>query len=293
MTASRRRASVPLAALVAALALSVASPAPAQTLHDHEERWASDAAGEAAFLGINALVGGLTAGVWQELSGGAFEKGFAGGALGGGVAYAGKRVAAESFAGAGFLGRDLAAVGGSVVRNAADGRPLLDSLALPVGPLRLHLSPRDPGGARLEADLPELYWGVYGLVDHRLALDVDESLSSGIFVFDADRPLVDRDGERVLGTATGGAAFLSPQTETEKARSLPHERAHVLQLDFVHQAWFRPLEERLARHLPWDGLVDRVDYDLVAPALHWSARALGWHDLAAPLETEAEFLENR
>lgn len=293
MISSRRRASVPLTALVATLAVPVASPAPAQTLHDHEERWASDAVGEAAFLGINALVGGLTAGVWRQLSGGSFEEGFAGGALGGSVAYAGKRVAAESFAGAGFLGRDLAAVGSSVVRNAADGRPLLDSLALPVGPVRLHLSPRDPGGPRVEADVAELYWVTYGLIDHRLELDAGESLSSGAFVFDAERPLVDPDGERVLGTAAGGAVFLSPQSERQRARSLAHERVHVLQQDFVHHAWFRPLEEHLARSLPADGLVDTIEYDVVARGLSWTAHALGWDDAAAPLESEAEFLEDR
>lgn len=293
MTTVRRRVSGPLLALLAALALPIASPAPAQTLHDHEERWASDALGEVAFLGINALVGGLTAGVWQELSEGSFEEGFAGGALGGSVAYAGKRIAAESFPGAGLLGRDVAAVGSSVVRNAADARPLLDSLALPVGPLRLYLSPRDPSGPRVEADVAELYWITYGLVDHRLELDVGESVSSGAFVFDAERPLLQHD-EPVLGVAAAGVVFLSPGGGDRRDATLAHERAHVLQQDFIHHAWFRPLEDHLARKLPAEGLVDTVDYDVLHPGLRWTTvHAAGWDGLGTPLQAEAEFLEDR
>lgn len=293
MTGSRRRASGPLLlALLAALALPVASPAPAQTLHDHEERWASDAVGEAAFLGINALVGGLTAGVWRQFSGGSFEEGFAGGVLGGSVVYAGKRIAAEPFPGAGFLDRDVAAVGSSVARNAADGRPLLDSLALPAGPLRLHLSPRDPAPPAVEADVTELYWITYGLVDPRLELDAAESLSSGAFVFDAERPLLDHDDEPVLGATAAGVVFLSPGDGDGRDGTLAHERTHVLQQDFIHHAWFRPLEEHLARNLPADGLVGSVDYDVLYPALRWTAHTAGWDGVDAPLEAEADFLED-
>lgn len=292
MTRTHRRG-LP-AALLALLLFLAASPAPAQTLADHEDDWASHGMGEVAFLGVNALVGGLTAGLWQELSDGSFEAGFAGGALGGGVAYAGKRLAAESFPGAGFLGRDVAAAGTSIVRNAADARPLLDSLMLPVGPLRLHLSPRAPTAPRVEVNLYHLYWTGYGLAEDRLALDLGESLSSGAPVFRADRPLLDADDRRILGMAVGGAVMLSPQGPARMERSLAHERAHVLQRDFLHHAWFRPLEERLARGLPGGGFVDRVEFDLLAPGLLWGTGALGLGDpFSGPVEAEAEFLEGR
>lgn len=283
-----------LPALLALLLFLAPSPATSQTMADHDDDWASDALGEVAFLSLNALVGGLTAGLWQELSDGSFEDGFAGGALGGGVVYAGKRLAAETFPGAGFVGRDVAAVGTSIVRNAADARPLLDSLMLPVGPLRLHLSPRDPVRPRVEVNLFQLYWTTYGLAEDRLELDLGESLSSGAAVFRADRFLLDADDDPVLGVAVGGVVMLSPQDAARRERSLAHERAHVLQRDFFHHAWFRPLEERLARGLPGDGYVDRVDYDLMAPALVWGASALGWGDpFSGPVEAEAEFLEGR
>ncbi len=292
MARSRRR-TLP-AVLLALLLVLAASPAPAQTLADHGDDWASHGLGEAAFLGLNALVGGLTAGLWQELSGDSFEDGFAGGALGGGVVYAGKRLAAESFPGAGFVGRDVAAVGTSIVRNAADARPLLDSLMLPVGPLRLHLSPRAPTAPRVEVNLHQLYWTTYGLAEDRLELDLGESLSSGAPVFRADRSLLVDDHGPVLGVAVGGVVMLSPQDDERWERSLAHERAHVSQRDFLHHAWFRPVEERLAGRLPGGGFANRIDYDLMAPALLWGAGALGLGDpLDGPIEAEAEFLERR
>jgi hypothetical protein len=282
------------AALLALLLYLAAAPAQAQTLADHEGDWASDGLGEVAFLGLNALVGGLTAGLWQELSDGSFEDGLAGGALGGGVVYAGKRLAAESFPGAGFLGRDVAAAGSSIVRNAADARPLLDSLAVPVGPLRLYLTPREPGRPRVEANLRDLYWTAYGLAEDRLDFDPGESLSSGAVVFQADRRLLDDDDRPILGAAGGGVVFLSPMPDGQRERSLAHERTHVLQFDFVYHAWFRPLEDHLVGKLPGGGWAGRVDVDAVTPILLWGGDLLGWVDpFAGPGQAEAEFLEGR
>lgn len=284
----------PVSVLLLVLLPLAAGQVTAQELGDHDGARASHDLGEAAVLGVNALVGGLTAGLWQELSGGSFDDGFAAGALGGSVAYAGKRVASETFAGAGFLGRQVAATGTSIVRNASDGRGLLDRIQLPVGPLRVYLSPRDLARPRLEVNLHELYWTSYGLADGRLALDAGESLSSGTAVFRSDRPLLDADDRVLRGAAVGGTVFLGPLDGQVAKRTLAHERSHVLQLDFVHHAWFGPLEDHLARKLPGQGLVDRVDYDVVFSGLQWSASALGWNDfLNAPLEAEAEFFESR
>lgn len=288
---TRSRSAAALAALLL-LAPAASAPAGAQALPNHSDSWASHRAGDAAFMAINALVGGVTAGLWQALSDGSFADGFAGGALGGGVAYVGKRLAAETFAGAGFLGRDVAAVGSSIVRNAAEARPLLDSLALPVGPLRLHLSPGRLSPPRVEVDLAELYWTGYGLAEDRLTLQVEESVSSGMPVFRADRPLLGPDGQTALGAAPAGVVFVGPLSGGAADRTLAHERAHALQLDFVHHAWFRPLEEHLARQLPAGGLADRVEYDLTMPVLLWIGSELGWGDpFVAPIEAEAEFLE--
>lgn len=285
---------VGVAALLLVLVPLAAGPAAAQDTHHRGHAGASSGPGEVALLGINALVGGLSAGLWQELSGGTFEDGFTGGALGGSVHYAGKRLAAGSFPGAGFLGRQVAATGASIVRNVSDARAPLDSLGLAVGPLRLYLSPAEPLHPRLETDLHELYWTAHGLLDGQHAMDVGESLSSGAAVFRSDRQLYDSRDRKLRGATVGGAIFLAPlDAETERG-TLAHERAHVLQLDFLYHAWFRPLEDRLARRLPRRGLVDRVDYDALFIGLQSGTHALGWPGrLTAPLEEEAGFLGNR
>lgn len=286
MTHTRRAAS--LAVLLVLLPLAP-RPAAAQSPPDRGGP-APDVLGEAAVLGLNAAVGALTAGAWQELSGGSFADGFAGGALGGTVVYAGKRLAAESFPGAGFLGRDLAAAGSSMIRNAADARPLLDSLSLPVGPARVYLSPRDPAHPRLEAEVLSLYWTAYGLAERRLDLDLVESLSSGTAVFRSDRTLLDSEGRSTHGSAAGGVVFLAPMDDRQEEVTLAHERIHVLQHDFLYQAWFRPLEQRLARELPEAGFTDRLDYHVIGPYLRWTGRLIGWGEaLDAPIEAEAEF----
>ena len=271
------------------------SPVPAGAQEIPEaDGWASDAVGEAAFLSVNAVVGGLTAGLWQELTGGSFAEGLAGGVLGGSVVYAGKRVAASSFPGAGFLGRDLAATGSSVVRNAAEARPLLDSLSLPAGPFRLYVSPRVLEAPRVELELSDLYWTAYGLAESRLELDLSGSLSSGAPVFRSDRSLLSGSGESIHGAAAGGVIFLSPMGEGQRQETLAHERVHVLQLDFVHQAWLRPLEAKLARRLPHEGWRRRLDYDVIFPALRWTAGLLGPDvGVDGPIEAEAEFLGQR
>lgn len=287
------RALVFLTTVLLLVAALFPPPSPGQVLAEDQD-WASDGLGEVAFLGLNAAVGALTAGVWQELSGGSFERGFTQGALGGSVVYAGKRVAAESFPGAGFLGRELAAVGSSIVRNAADARPLLDSLSLPAGPLRLRFAPPDPTKLAVEPNLGELYWTIYGFADGRLEFDLTESLSSGMAVFQSDRFLAGTDDERINGGATAGVVFLSPLGEGQREETLAHERAHVLQIDFLHHAWFGPLERKMAEKLPYQGLSSYVDYGVLYPTIRWGGSLLGWdYKLDAPIEAEAEFLEGR
>lgn len=280
-------------ALLLVLVQAAATPAAAQGTH-HGGHVGASGSDDVTLLGVNALIGGVTAGLWQELSGGSFEDGFVGGALGGSVQYAGKRLAAESFFGAGFLGRQVAATGASIVRNVSDARAPLDSLLLAVGPLRLYVSPEELFRPRLEADLHELFWTTHGLADGQYSLDLGASLSSGAAVFWSDRQIYDARDRRLRGATVGGAIFLGP-LDAETARgTLAHERAHVLQLDFLYHAWFRPLEDRLAKRLPGRGLVDRLDYDALFIGLQSGTYALGWPGrLTAPLEVEAGFLGNR
>ncbi|HEY0038425.1 MAG TPA: hypothetical protein VGB66_17125, partial [Longimicrobium sp.] len=127
--------------------------------------------GDFGVLSANVLFGGLSAGLVQTARGGSFRDGFTRGAAGGVGVYAGKRIAVAPWSGAGFVGRQVASVGSSVVWNAGAGRPSFEEVALPVGPVRLYLRTSGQGPrvhARVDAvavmatayaaSRPELEW---------------------------------------------------------------------------------------------------------------------------------------
>ncbi|HSL71144.1 MAG TPA: hypothetical protein VK864_12940, partial [Longimicrobiales bacterium] len=150
-------------------------------------------AGQVTALGANALFGGLTAGVLQELRGGSFKDGFTRGVLGGSVTYVGKRVAGRRFDGAGLAGREISAVGASIVRNASAGRPTFESLILPLGPVNFHLSPKTRD-LFVSLDVIGAAFLVYGLAEPELHFQVGESISAGAPVFHTDNRVVVSDG---------------------------------------------------------------------------------------------------
>ena len=104
--------------MIAASCLSAAAPLHAQA--PRSDDWSAPQwVGDVTFLGLNALTSGLSAGLLQVVRGESFTDGFARGALGGSVHYAGMRISAQRFDGAGLLGRQVSAAGISMVRNAS------------------------------------------------------------------------------------------------------------------------------------------------------------------------------
>ena len=141
------KSSLPSAAAALSLVLLVyppsaegqSEPDPPHTSAPNRVVSPPDWGGELAFLSGNAALGGLTAALIQELQGGSFWRAFLEGALGGAVVYGGKRIAVERFYAAGLVGRQVAAVGTSMVHNVSDGRGALERLVLPIGLARLYL----------------------------------------------------------------------------------------------------------------------------------------------------------
>ncbi len=205
-----------------------------------------------ALISINSLIGGVTAGLVRLVGGEPLEDalvdGFFRGAIGGGISYAGKRVAVQGFDGAGFLGREIAAIGASTTANAADGIAPLDRLMLPLGPIpaRLLITKNGTGrSVRPVVDLLSTAGMLYGLAVSGYSLDLGASLSGGAAVFREDNPYPDeldvrmldvepeaRGGKQIRGaTAIGGTIFASHLASD--LRILAHERVHVLQFDFL------------------------------------------------------------
>jgi hypothetical protein len=250
-------------------------------------------AGELAVLGGNAFLGGISAGVVHRLRGGSFSDAFVRGIGGGAVVYGGKRIASERFGGAGLVGRQVAAVGSSMVHNAAAGRGPVEQLMLPVGPLWLQLQAEAPRvSARL--DIVSAGWLIAGVLHPELKFDAGMSISSGAHVFVAsDRIIATTDTLHAHGITEPGFIAMGdvPAFGRHVSRQVfQHERVHVLQMDQVFLQTTRPAEQRLFREVPGLRRLSRyVELNLSGALL--GLLGAGIDDfLDRPWETEAIFL---
>jgi hypothetical protein len=287
--------------LAGALLLALAADAAAQclpsTLPPEEapscNRRYPSWSGELASLGGNALLGGLSAGIMQELRGGSFRSGFARGAVGGAGIYAGKRLAAERFEGAGLIGRQVAAVGGSIVRNAGEGRGVLERLYLPLGVARLEVH-TPTRRLQLTPDITALAWALWALDERELSIDWEETLSAGTPVFYTDNKtlVVGGDSTHAAATTNSGVMYVSGVPglgPVVSRRILEHERIHVLQEDQLFLTITDPLEELLLRQVPYvQRWATRVDINLATELLKRLGSWFPQH-LDRPWESEAIF----
>lgn len=284
-----------LVVLAVAFATTVGAPdsAGAQTHDDRRSSGAGTLGDDVRFGVVNAFVGGMTAGIIAHLRDRSFQKAFVGGVTGGSLAWVAKRVAASRFDGAGLAGRQIGAVGASIVRNASLDVGLLDSLTLPVGPFRLQVGATRPTRPRLDFDLQEGYRLVEGLLDSAYSLDWGRTWSAGTPVFTTDARLSDVD-RRVNGLVTGGTIVLRRQEQERLDDVFAHERVHVLQTDFLKTTVGYPLE-RWARRAVGFPDVSVTNHMLTGlghePLVYLMTGPLP--RALSPLEVEAEFLEVR
>jgi hypothetical protein len=255
--------------------------------------------GHFTVLSANAMLGGLTAGIFQRLRGGSFRDGFARGVLGGSIVFIGKELASARFYGAGLAGREVGAVGASVIANASEGRPSLDRFGFPIGPVQLLV--RTTGAPRVTArvDLIPLAALAYGLSQKQLRFDAGASLSAGTPVFRAPGLLFRRswaDESRSTGLELAGTVWLSdvPRYGQRYARAVfAHERVHVIQTDALGMTLTEPLEAWLEdRTIAGSWASRHLGLDLGDVLLSGLDLVVHGHD-SRPWEMEANFLENR
>lgn len=202
--------------------------------------------------GINALLGGATAGLLRLARGGTPREALragAAGVAGGALVYAGKRVAVEEWDGAGLAGRELAAVGASVVYNASSGRGALSRVVLPLGPVRLYLHADSGFRVNPRLDLGSAVATAVMAGQRGSSLDWGESLSAGAPVFRRapGHGLLGSGGRHVAGVVqVDDPDDPSDAGEVRQARdALRHERVHVVQNDQAYLFWAAPLEDAL------------------------------------------------
>jgi hypothetical protein len=285
------------AALIAlALLLGATVPAGAQICAPHDESCAmlphgrpgESLGAHARVFGINALLGGLTAGVRSQVRGDGFGRAFVVGAAGGGVNYGGKLLSVEPAWGAGLTGRQVASVGSSMVRNASEGRGPFEEVLLPLGPARFLVPIREPSATRLRFDVGGLVVFAWYLAESDSRLDLSASLSAGGPVFRTERIR----SHNWYGNNTAGVILLRDNAPTDRFTPemvFAHERVHLLQYDFAMHAWSAPAERWLLRPLPggrW--LTDRADLGVVLlPVLMLVNGHVDYDD--RPWEREAHF----
>ena len=226
-------------ALALAFALAFADTAHAQADNDtivYSTR-ASAWLGQFTVLSANTLMSGLTAGLVQELRGGSFKDGFTRGALGGAVIYTGKRVAAERFFGAGFVGREVSAIGASVVRNASDGIGTFDRLILPVGFTKVYWH-RNQDRVQVKLDVVSMGFTAYAVMEDELDFELGKSLSAGMPVFRTSNKLIGSEEKEVYAAGVQRTGIIMrgdvPAFRDDFLnRVFAHERIHVLQDDQI------------------------------------------------------------
>jgi hypothetical protein len=278
--------------IVAAAFTTLGAPLHAQA----ESDWTAPGwVGDVTFLSLNALSGGLTAGLFQQLRGESFTDGFARGALGGSVYYAGLRMTAQRFDGAGLIGRQLAATGTAMVRNASDGRPALERLFVPLGPLHLYIDRADGFAVRPKVNVAALTVLLSAVAEPRLHWDAGATFSAGAPVFRAPGRRVVNDGETRGGYARAGSMFISDMGPEHDPLILAHERVHVVQGDWLFLAWSEPVEAWLMSRIPGGAALYRyVDIAFVVPSVGGTLYdLLHISDANRLYEIEAYFLDSR
>jgi hypothetical protein len=216
---------------------------------DEGESAAGPAPGHLTLLGANMVLSGATSGLLRWRGGGSFVEGFAKGAAGGAVIYGGKALVVGRSTAAPFLGRQLAAVGSSAVRNAGAGQGLLAHLTLPFGPFRLHVTSRDSIGAWLSVDVLSVATLAGVLLTYDATVDWAASLRTAapvVLVSDPEHSLP-WNGRQLAGNLLLRQSDRTPQPLTAGS-TFAHERAHLLQYDQLALLWSDPAERAILGH---------------------------------------------
>ncbi|MGH7505042.1 MAG: hypothetical protein ACRELX_05310, partial [Longimicrobiales bacterium] len=194
-----------------------------------------------------------------------------------------------------LIGREVAAVGASMARNAAEGMGLLDRLILPAGPVRLEVWTDDRVRVRARVDALALTWTLYGIAERELSLDWGRSLSAGVPVFLTDGKVlrIGRDTVHAAGLTRSGVILLADVPaygEAFRDRALAHEQVHVLQGDHLFTLWTDPLEDIVMNEFAATRGVGRyIDLGLSTDVMRLFVVLFPEHD-ERPWELESTFL---
>ncbi|HEX5869912.1 MAG TPA: hypothetical protein VFY65_05845 [Longimicrobium sp.] len=221
---------------------------------------------------INVALGGLTGFGLRVLRGGSLRQGLesgVAGAAGGVLVYGGKRVAVQRWEGAGLVGREIAAVGSSVVWNASAGRGMVDRLVLPAGPVRLYVTLDEGFRVTPKLDLSSAL--AIAVASLQGGIDWERSASAGAPVFYRREPYAGAEvrGQQAAGVITYRDRLGRSAPSESRVETLAHEQVHVIQRDQSFLFWSEPAEEAVLGSTPVGRALRRhldVGFDVAAKA---------------------------
>jgi hypothetical protein len=230
---------------------------------------------DVAVVGGNALLGSLTVIAGHAIRGRkpSLSRIAQGAAAGVGV-LAGKRIVADNRWYTNFIGREVAAVASSSVLNLARGKGFADRVLLPWGPVRLHVERVPRTKIRLKLDLASTGVLMAGVIDKDLEVDMQKTFLYGT-------PVLRNRGMKGDFTAAGshaaGVVSYRGTTRNGTAASgstvravLGHELVHVIQSDFIFNAWAEPLESYALGGTAIGRTINRyVDLGINVPISTW------------------------
>lgn len=217
----------------------------------------------------NIALGVVAGGLGRAIRGKRIDRrAIAGGAIGGGLVFTGKAIVSENSGWANLLGRELAAVGSSGIRNVGAGRAFTSHLSLPWGPIRVHVTRSTRPTAQVKLDLATTVATAVAFANE-MEFDFERSLINGIAVFEVDSL---RQSSEVGGSHSGGVVRLRSRAEGMEVSSstirriIGHEMVHVVQSDFLFNVLSEPVEKRVMEATSGGRFIHRyVDLGLNAP----------------------------
>jgi hypothetical protein len=219
----------------------------------------------------NIAIGAGTAAIGRVIAKKDPKKSALQGALAGAVIFAGKWLVAQNDDRSNLLGRTIAAVGSSEVREAATGKPYLAQVIIPYGIARLHVNRFSPRPLEIRLDLAATIATFVNACESPKQFQLAKSIKSGVPFFLIDR---DKRGGSIKGLQLAGvvtyrvATRFEEQEEEQTKKMLGHELTHVVQSDYLFNAYGSLLEDTLVPRLPAGRTLHRfVDIGIHVPML--------------------------
>lgn len=236
-------------------------------------------------VAINGVIGALTGVVWATIRDSRTWRGAEQGLVGGVLMSLGRQTAASVFNGSGFLGREVSAVGVSLITSAGERST---TFTFPVGPVSLEYGERE---YNWRLNVTDFIWAVGLSISPNTRLDLFRSLSSGAPVFRDRRTGFGQIGDIDLtATVLTGTIQLSRSAFdplTGKANVVYHENVHILQLDYFEDAIALPAERAVIQHLPFGRrFLKHFDLGVLSPTLENQIQRLIPYE-SRPWEREA------